>query len=467
MNKTAKSLVRFVSFLLLTATFLPLVSCAWNNPSGGDKDDFDLNGFTLSVLSVTPWDNSVPADLMSIEEAQGDTIKETVLSRNSKVQKQYGLEVKQTYLSDEANILEEVVKFTAAQDDAYKCVTAQASLCTPYIQQGIFNNVNSLPNIEFNADYWDGKTMDALSINGFNVSLVGDILFSDCEGMSVLMYNTPLANDYGMENLYDVTKNGNWTFDRMATEMEKVVTDLNNDGQYDIRDRIGLLYTTDNVTPAFYSSDITFIEKDSAGEYVFTGVGNERAQLVTEKVQKLIHNKGYAMNWLVFETRNTIIEMIENKQVLFQWTVISAIRRYFRDIKTDFGILPIPKLSEDQEHYATSKSGGSLEIPTSNLELDKTGAALEALARESLDFPNVYFHVCLESKYTRDEESIDMIMMAYENAYIDPLYFYHIGNLDSVLNAVITSKRNYNSSVDSYVDAVEEDIVNLMTMDIK
>lgn len=189
MSTKTNFFARLVSIILAVATLLPLVSCSSpkDTDSAGDKDDFDLNGFTLTVLSGTPFDNSTPTDLMSIEEAKGDTIKESVLSRNSKVKNKYGLDVEQTYLATDASIIDEVVRFTAAQDDAYKCCTISSSGCVPYISQGVFNNVNNLPNIDLDADYWDSDAMDLLAINGFSVSLIGDILFSHYESASVLM----------------------------------------------------------------------------------------------------------------------------------------------------------------------------------------------------------------------------------------------------------------------------------------
>ena len=45
--------------------------------------------------------------------------------------------------------------------------------------------------------------------------LNGDILVTDNDSMMMTMYNRPLAEDFGIENLYDAVREGRWTYDLM------------------------------------------------------------------------------------------------------------------------------------------------------------------------------------------------------------------------------------------------------------
>ena len=77
--------------------------------------------------------------------------------------------------------------------------------------------------------------------------------------------------------------------------------------------------------------------------------------------------------------------MIGNKQVLFQNMVLSLVRRNYRDIELDFGLLPLPKYDEKQENYSTNVNLATpyIFVPVSVKEPDKVGFALEALAEAS------------------------------------------------------------------------------------
>ena len=70
-------------------------------------------------------------------------------------------------------------------------------------------------------------------------------------------------------------------------------------------------------------------------------------------------------------------------------------------------------------------------------EPDKVGFALEALAAASDDITDSYYSVCMESKYTRDAESFEMIKLASENITYDPGFIYDWGGLGTTIRASI------------------------------
>ena len=86
----------------------------------------------------------------------------------------------------------------------------------------------------------------------------------------------------------------------------------------------------------------------------------------------------------------------------------------FRDCETDYGILPYPKYDEAQDKYYTyvDARAGSLGIPIDAPKdvISKVGMILEAQSCASYyDTLPLYMNSIQNSRYTRDQDSIDMI----------------------------------------------------------
>lgn len=167
-------------------------------------------------------------------------------------------------------------------------------------------------------------------------------------------------------------------------------------------------------------------------------------------MNKILSDNTVAYDWNNIKQNISakIAEMIGNKQVLFQNMVLSFVRRNYRDIELDFGLLPLPKYDEKQENYSTmiNLSTPFIFVPVSVTEPDKVGFALEALAEASGDITDTYYSVCMESKYTRDAESYEMIELACENIVYDPGFVYNWGRLGSTIKtAIMTGNSNYAS----------------------
>ena len=92
----------------------------------------------------------------------------------------------------------------------------------------------------------------------------------------------------------------------------------------------------------------------------------------------------------------------------------------------------MPKYDENQKGYATMvnvNSIDSLMIPVTATELEKTAIVLELMAANSWELDDTYFEVCLQSKYTRDEESYEMFKLGTETVVYDLGYFNDFGGI--------------------------------------
>ena len=226
------------------------------------------------------------------------------------------------------------------------------------------------------------------------------------------MFNKAIAEEYALEDFYTLVNDGKWTFDKFGEIIRSVSNDLNGDSVMDENDQYGLVALDRHVLPSFWiAGGVKTIEKNDADEPVFTIPTNEKFSDVFNSIFEMIRDSNsYLAN----------IELFQQGRALFTLNTIGSVTD-MREMEDDFGILPLPKYDESQAVYYTRVGGGSLPIvPITISDPDFVGAIIEALTCESKNtvIP-AYYDVALKTKYVRDEASVDMLNIIFENRIYD------------------------------------------------
>lgn len=119
--------------------------------------------------------------------------------------------------------------------------------------------------------------------------------------------------------------------------------------------------------------------------------------------------------------------------------------RLIRDMETDFGIIPIPKLDESQDIYYSmmqSENATAYSIPvTANAE--RSGLILEALAEGSTDtLLPAYYETTLKRKASRDSESSDILDLIFGNRVVDYCNTYTEIGINNFIQAKLRESSN-------------------------
>jgi hypothetical protein len=103
-------------------------------------------------------------------------------------------------------------------------------------------------------------------------------------------------------------------------------------------------------------------------------------------------------------------------------------------METDFGIIPQPKYDEAQAEYITfvNPAGSGLTIPVTVGDIERCGVVLEAMASESYrHLTPAYYNTALQQKYTRDNESAEMLDLLLQNRVYDLAMIYRWGSINT------------------------------------
>ena len=135
----------------------------------------------------------------------------------------------------------------------------------------------------------------------------------------------------------------------------------------------------------------------------------------------------------------------------------------------DYGIIPMPKLDENQDEYLTYGSpwgpiGVAVPVTLSESKMDMVGTAMEMMAYISHNNVGTQmFNITLKEKVSRDENSKAMLDIIYSDIIFDLNGIHNFANTGTTLRAcAIGAKENFASSYASALTQAQDQLSKLM-----
>jgi hypothetical protein len=211
-------------------------------------------------------------------------------------------------------------------------------------------------------------------------------------------------------------------------------------------------------------------------------------QFVDQLYELLYENEGA---WL-FYPNQTGMEIehsydFSNGKVIFYLGILNdtlgeglheTLKEGLREMKSDFGMLPYPKLDEFQEEYVSFMHNASVMItcPVSS-DIDRVNeelsAVIEALASESYRSVTIpYYETALKAAYNRDDLSSQMIDIITGQHYTVKStltknfvyeYSWNMGKIGHIFMTLMEQKsKNFSSTYDSLIYSAETGLKELI-----
>lgn len=434
-----KTINRYLSLILVLLTvFSVLIACKQTEEpketKGSEKTDVTTESDTQTPSSADP----IPDDLQFkgcdfviaapsgsgptffYQESDSDVpIDAAIYKRNKIVEERFGITISAIELGDTGHHAEALLPYIAAGDDVIDvCAIGYYQSGKPLIVYDLILPWNGVKYIDYSKPWWNSSLNDTLSILGQSYYLSGAINWTQMSVTMAVFFNKNVAGEYSsvVGDLYKSVNDGTWTQERML-EMIKAVSLDNGDGVRDENDTYGLCQNINTLESWVTGAGMQYAKvTDSGFELYFD---SERLVDLIDKVGGVLTDKQYV--WLE-EGMNTGTNIFFEDRALFiqsDFTYCEA----WRNQKSDFGILPIPKADEKQEKYLTYSDqwGLALAMPKTAKDPDRTGAILETMAQWSYELIRpAYYEKTLNGKYSRDDESEEMLNIIFDGIIYEP-----------------------------------------------
>ena len=513
-----KRLITWLLILAMLVTSFALTSCKGDDDDDDDDDlevpeeqlspafDGEAKRYSGNFTVVTETDRNKGqafniVDLVEADNLGDSTIIKAVTERNNLIKSNFGVTIKRR---QEANLGTFVTNAIESEEVAYDAfmVGVQSGL-TIACKGGVLDLDVDTQYLDLSGDWWDQGIKENLLLARGSYIAVGDLLTVDKDATWCVLFNKAnlSSKNKGVNEtvLYNLVTSGDgvkggWTIDKLVEYAKQHYTEENN------TDTNGQIYNpgyTGNGMYGYYTQKETATVLLQSGGFTPTLVDttelcgvvdnlNNNKQF-DEAIIKVKSVFGDVVDQPWFLDLNTVCDgaaagedrwqthargSFSNNRATFFMCHIGTID-LLSDMQSDFGVLPIPKLYEDQLDYANTIQYGNAHcyiIPDRNKEAlnEKSGYILEAMAyyssqefadTESLNY--AYYYKVLRGKGTRDDASWAMLDLIFDNRVYDLACALNIANVNSVIQgAVCKAEGNWTSSKQASLGALQSKIAD-------
>ncbi len=404
------------------------------------------------------------------EAPNGDKINDAVYARNSQLEDKYNCKIVEdrtskphTALKDPLTAGEYVADFVFA--DVRNTRTLAAS--------NLLADLTNVKTIDLTKAWWDSAGFYGMNIAGKTFFVNGDGCTLDDRACWIMYFNKEYVKEYKANlNLYDEVDAGRWTIDLMYEIMTNTAKDGDGDGAItfdNAEDRFGYIGERGNNLFHVQACGVSLAEVDAQGNWTLPDQPSDEILTVWEELRPLITSPTRLVS-------DKMAQFTAGRGTFYccnLGTLMNAGKVPF-----DYGILPLPKLNEQQDKYYNAVSYSQLAaycIPTTvenasdwasngfDSGVEQAAYFLEAFSYYSMQIltPAFYDQVVMKQA-VRDDDSPRMLEMALKNKIYDPVVGYNFGKIQVFSEVGSNNGKdipgtdiNYDTLVSTYTSRVQ------------
>lgn len=398
----------------------------------------------------------------------GDAISDALYTREVHIEELYNCDI--TLVKDSK--ISDTIKLNAGSgsgDHLADIIYTTGKDTLNLAKTGALYNVLDIPELQLGASYWDQNIQTEYKIGANLYCLEGDINIRDDLRTMQVTINKDLYKNYGLEttygSIYDLVRDKKWTFDLMMQMSSDRYEDPDDNG-HSMEDTYGLLAEGTASYYFFLGSGLRAVKNvDSTLVHCLDDPllleAVDKAMTIASNQSVCIVNSGKILG--MTSTWTDAITLFTSDQALFRSSALSSVNGYM-EMKSDYGIIPIPMLFEGGDRYYCWTSSGNhypLSIPYDGVEnISMTATIVEAMAYYSkyltMDNYNEAFYERLAD--FRLGQTVDDVEM------LDTIFDSKTFELDQPL--VVTSLENqmYNKTKEGYTGSFASIIKSSATL---
>ena len=388
--------------------------------------DYDLQDQEF-VLLIEQRETAYNEFFANPDEGEGDVINDAIYQRYMRVQDLLNCTVEVLDTEDRYSIGTTLRDSITAGTSDYDAALLGYSLPTVFSDQYLCD-LKSIPTLNLDRNWWDQNAINDFTINNHLYVATGDVSYVNLQGSMIIYYNKKIASDFKLPNLYDLVRNNQWTMDKLTEFATLCTSEMTGDDSLSTDDQVGFVGEATAMAYFFNASGQRTIIND--GSTLTVSPLTNRYISAVEAYSSLVANPAIALHDVNYP--NSPITAFSEGRIAFLCDAVYK-SPVLRNMDTDFGILPLPMLDDQQDTYYTPVNyywASYAVIPANNPRINDTGVLLDAFAYYGykLTRPAVY-EASFDSKIARDEESREMMDLILESTTYDIGWLFDFGDL--------------------------------------
>jgi len=438
---------KLLSLLLILAMLLPAV-CSCSDTTSGEAEgggasnpavdggeaaedemarfaDVNYNGKSLRILTSVDTTDSTNGDqfIRGTGEQIGEIVNDAVYDRNLLVSEKLGITLEFTEANyNYSDVKTQINNLVMSGVDAYDIMANDLRTFASLSAEGNLHNVIKTDILDLDKNYWYKAAMeDLVFVEGGMYCLIGDY-FTDALASSHVLYVNEdlLENHYGTtEHINSLVFEGGWTYDKMIEITTTAMEDSDGNGTMEEGDVFGFtcIGTWGSAIPFLIGTGIQFIERTPEGvQYAFN---NERSVKILEKMNELFYNDATLRDITDWTAAGLRSNFANSRTLIMGYNRLGDLAN-LRDIEFSMGVVPYPKLDDEQEAYVSSMHDiteiGAIPVTVAPANLDFVFTCLEVLSIQTakMVIPQ-YYENALKVKYVDGQDDAKMIDLIHDS----------------------------------------------------
>ncbi len=399
-------------------------------------DELDYKGAEV-VIASRPEDRYRREYAMDADKRK-DQIDARVYKRNLAVEKELGVKIKvrdakELWTTD--GITTFVTTESSSGSNAVDIISAYAAFAVTPALRGYYVNLlsNDMTYMDTTKGYWNQRYVKAATCYDQLYYIIGDMNLTVYDKSIVTFVNMTMAEelDYDPDDLYEKVLNNEWTIDYFYQICQEVGLEEGDNipgaskGDIVAVSSISDSEAYDGFLAAF---DFQLLTENEDGSHSANVEGNVRLEDAADKLKDLYALPGA----YVVAGTDPSFEMFRGNQSLFLFEILyrnADKNTALREVTWNYGILPLPKYDEDQDHYLTTPQDAYNTMSVMNKDSDRLeviSAVLELMTAKSYaDVRPFYIEKVVKTKYVDGAKPVKMLDIIFEGASFDTAAVYH------------------------------------------
>ena len=413
-----------------------------NVPSFQFPEDEDFGGQQIRIVTQNRSDWAW-CSIMA-EELTGDPINDAIYHRNARVEAGLNVEIVEFHMSDAPGAARRAIQ---AGSDEYDVVFTDSSQAGNLASQGMYYDLHDILELQLDAHWWNQNAHESAELVGRLFFTTSDANLVTNDAIWVIYFNTQIQQDLQLDCPYTLVREGRWTMEHFYSMLRASAIDMTGDGVWSADDQWGISTHNLGFLAFFIGQGGRLTALNDQGEPYFITPDSRfisafyNAHRVMNEAEGLyLHAQG-SFPGRTEELGHATRTFMANMSLFAGETLSHA--RVFREMTADFGLLPHPKYDEAQENYYTLMidTVPAFGIPVTVRDPGRIGTFMNAFTGVSADIlMPAYYEVSLHGRFTRDEDSIEMLDIIREQRIFDrAVLFNWAGYYGSFINHGITN----------------------------
>ncbi|MBQ8214272.1 MAG: hypothetical protein IJZ80_09705 [Clostridia bacterium] len=472
-----KLLVLLLALLMLVSAFAGCSNATDNPEEGSTEQESDAESTAEDDALPPPDFDSIDMNCefkvlqrdgaekeeWEFEKEENPILNNALIEKIGYLEEKYNISFSyyRIALSDTAMIANSI----QGGEQAYDFLSYPAYHSNTLAIKGLLHSLQTVDTIDTTQIWWNKELNDMLSYQGHNFFAVGSSNLSALWRASCVFVNKDIAEDrgYAMSDIYDMVNDHTWTIDKMLELATDVYVDADEIEGASAGDTFGISQTV-CWYPTFYGAGLMFATKDSDGDFVVNSIDEKTVDIITKIItyvndESICVPLGAGIDQFSQFTDGKALFLVEGINVSTK----------AKGSATDYGILPAPLGSTDQNRYysfvhKTHNSTFSIPVDVDADKLSWIGMIIEEanyISRKEI-WP-AFYETLLKGQVAKDPESAEILDIVFDSMVIDPGIVYS-AEFDNKIRSMVSTNQDsgIKSDLDTLTGVVQYDLDNII-----